>query len=185
MKKQLTIISFTLISCFLFSFGYLQDWFNYVSKEGNYKIQFPASPKEQTQTVASAVGDLTMYIALVESEDEQAANLLYMSAYCAYPGDKVNSDNPKETLDKFFKGAAEGAAKKINGEIRSFKEISYKGFPGRELLIDANLAGMDFAVKQKLILVKNKFYMVQTFTRKEMETNTESTKFFDSFGLVD
>lgn len=112
MKKLSTPISFALISLFLFSFGFLQDWVSYVSKEGNYKIQFPGTPKEQTQKVASAVGDLTMYIVLLEAEDQEAANVLYMSAYCEYPGDKISSDASKETLDRFFKGAAEGAAKK-------------------------------------------------------------------------
>lgn len=185
MKNKISLMFLVLAGLSFVSFTVLQDWVSFSSKQGNYKMLFPSEPKEQEQKIPSAVGELTMYLAILESEDESASNLLYMSAYCAYPADKVNSDASKETLEKFFKGASEGSAKKINGEIRSMKDLSYKGFPGKDILIDANLGGAEFVIAQRLILVKNKFYMLQTFSPKEMETNPEAKKFLDSFTLAE
>ncbi len=185
MKKITKGLSLTLTCLILLSFSGLQDWVSFTSKEGKYKMLFPSDPKEQTQTVQTGVGDIIMYLAMVESEDENASNLLYMSAYCVYPAELVSSEASKETLEKFFKGAAEGAAKKMNGDVRTLTDATHKGFPAKDVLIDANLGGADFVVRQKLILVKNNFYMIQTFARKEMETNSESKKFVESFSLIE
>lgn len=146
-------------------------------------MMFPSKPAEQQQTIPSAVGEITMYIAMVESEDESAANLLYMTAFCAYPADKVSSEAPAEIIEKFFKGAIEGSAKKLDGNIRTVTPISYKGFPARDIIVDAKMSEMDFVVLQRLILVKNHLYVIQVFTRKEMETNPEAKKFVSSFSL--
>lgn len=185
MKKAVFASALLIGSFFLFSFSNLHDWISYTSKEGNYKMMFPSKPAEQQQTIPSAVGEITMYMAMVESEDENASNLLYMTAFCAYPADKVSSEAPTEVVEKFFKGATEGSAKKINGNIRTMTSSSYKGFPVRDVLIDAKMAEIDFVVTQRLILVKNNFYMIQIFTPKEMEANTEAKKFVESFSLVD
>lgn len=168
----------------LFGFKPVSEWYQYQSKEGSYKISMPAEPKEQTQKIPTAVGELTMFIAMLESE-ESDANLLYMSAYSEYPSEKISSTMGNESTDRFFKGAAEGAAKNMNGTVRSMKEANYKGFPGKMIYCDISLAGQDFVAQQKLILVKNKFYMLQTFTRVGQEDNENSKKFFESFELPD
>lgn len=158
------------------------DWFQYQSKEGNYSIKMPTEPQVQSQKVNTAIGEITMFMAMVEADDNDD-NLLYMSAYSEYPADKISSSLDKEGQDRFFKGAAEGAAKNMNGKVRTIKESSYKGFPARVIYTDISLGGQDFIAQQKLILVNNKFYMLQTFTKPQKEDNDNSKKFFDSFGL--
>lgn len=62
----------------------------------------PTAPKEDVKKVPTAVGELIMYMALLESEDENDDNMLYMSAFSEYPADKISSDLSKESLDRFF-----------------------------------------------------------------------------------
>lgn len=164
------------------AFSPIVDWFLYQSKDGNYTIKMPTEPQLQSQKVNTAIGEITMFMAMVEA-DESDDNLLYMSAFSEYPADKISSTMGKEAQDRFFKGAADGAAKNMNGKVRSMKESSYKGFPARIIYTDVSLGGQDFLAQQKLILVNNKFYMMQTFTKPQKEDNGNSKKFFDSFEL--
>lgn len=166
----------------LMSFGKLADWIAYNSPQGKYKVLMPGAPKVETKKIPSAVGELTMYIAMLESE-EGDDNLIYMSAYSEYPTDKINSDMSKESLDKFFNGAAEGGAKNMNGKVKSILPSSFKNYPARVIVTDVNLGGQDFLALQKLILVKNKFYMLQTFTLIDKPDNENAKKFFESFEL--
>jgi hypothetical protein len=89
----------------------------------------------------------------------------------------------KEGLDNFFKGAADGSAKKMNGKLTTIKESNYKEYPGRYVVIDLNLEGEEYVALQKLILVKNRFFMLQTFTKPSKTENKNAKKFFDSFDL--
>lgn len=160
----------------------MADWFQYQSKEGNYMVKMPLEPQVQSQKVNTAIGEITMFMAMVEGE-ETDDNLLYMSAFSEYPADKISSTMDKAGQDRFFNGAADGAAKNMNGKVKAIKETEYKGYPARLVYMDVSLGGQDFIAQQKLILVKNKFYMLQTFTKPQKEDNGNSKKFFDSFEL--
>jgi hypothetical protein len=183
MKKGLLLLP-VLAFLFLSAFNTVSEWVVYNSTPGKYKIAMPAAPTEDTKKIPTAVGELTMYLATLESDDEDD-NLLYMTAFSEYPADKISSDLSKESLDRFFKGAAEGAAKNMNGKLKSINETTFNGFPARTVVSEVNLGGMDFLALQKLILVKNKFYMLQTFTKPDKNDNENSKKFFSSFSLVE
>lgn len=182
MKKISVIAAVAGMVCLL-SFRSIADWIEYNSTEGNYKISMPAVPTEQIKKMPTVIGEITMYIALLESV-ENDENLIYMCAYSEYPADKISSDMNKEGIDRFFIGAAEGGAKKMNGKVKTISESKYNNFPARVVVMEAILEGEKFLVLQKLILVKNKFYMLQTFTRPENEDNASAKKFFDSFALT-
>ena len=182
MKKSFPFVFFLLlVSCF-FSFGKIGDWVVYNSKEGNYKILMPAMPKEESMKLTSAVGELTMYFASLES-DGTDDNMLYQCAFSEYPTEKINSNMSKDGLDNFFNGAADASAKKMNGKVTTITELKYKEYPGRYVVIALNLDGEDYVALQKLILVKNRFFMLQTFTKPSKTENKNAKKFFDSFDL--
>lgn len=184
MKTSLKAVIFFLCVVTLMSFRSVNDWETYNSPEGKYKIMMPGTPKVEAKKIPTAVGELTMYIAMLEREEEDD-NLVYMSAYSEYPADKISSAMSKEGVDRFFKGAAEGGAKNMNGKIKSITESSYKGYPARIIQVDVSLGGENFLALQKMILVKNKFYMLQTFTFPEKPENENAKKFFESFDLAD
>jgi hypothetical protein len=182
MKIHFTLVVYLFIVSCLFSFGKIGDWVLYNSKVGNYKILMPAMPKEESMKLASAVGELTMYFASLET-DGSDDNMLYQCAFSEYPTEKINSNMSKEGLDNFFNGAADASAKKMNGKVTSIIESKYKEYPGRYVVIGLNLDGEDYVALQKLILVKNRFFMLQTFTKPSKTENKNAKKFFESFDL--
>lgn len=145
----------------------------------------PGIPEEEIKELNTAVGKLNMYIALLES-DEADDNLIYMTAFSEYPADKINSDMSEENLDNFFKGAANGSAENMNGKVDTIMVAAFKNYPYpcRYIKTSVNLGGIDLTALQKLILVKNKFYILQTFTKPGAEENANAKKFFESMDLI-
>ncbi|MFM9910627.1 MAG: hypothetical protein ACKVOW_14840 [Chitinophagaceae bacterium] len=184
MKKTYSYCLFAFLIAGIFGFRSISDWIEYKSEVGNYKVTMPGTPEEQIKKLPTAVGEITMHIAMVQSE-ENDDNLLYLSAYSEYPAEKISSEMSKDGIDRFFNGAADGGAKSMNGKLISITDTVYKNYPAKNVLIDANIGGQNFLVLQKLILIKNKFYMLQTFTKPEMEGNPNARKFFESFKRED
>jgi hypothetical protein len=182
MKKLFSFIFTLIVVVSLFGFVKIADWVQYKSTQGKYKILMPASPKEESRKIPSAIGELTMYLALLESNDSDD-NMLYISAFSEYPTAKINSDMNKEGLDRFFEGAADGAAKNMNGKVTTITESKYREYPARYVVIDLTMDGTDYIALQRLILVKNKFYMLQIFTKPSKAENSNAKKFFESFDL--
>lgn len=140
----------------------------------------PGTPKEQIKKLSTAVGKITMHIAMVQS-DRNDDNLLYLSAYSEYPAEKISSEMSKEGIDWFYNGAADVGTKSMNGKLLSISDTVYKNYPAKNVIVDVNIGGQNFLVLQKLILIKNKFYILQTFSKPEMEGNPNAWKFFESF----
>lgn len=183
MKSRYTLALLALVLSFS-SFRAIQEWVVYTSKEGGYKISMPAAPTEQNRDINTAIGNVTMYMAMLEGESTDD-NLLYMSAYAQYPADKISSSMTKEEQDRFFKGAAEGSAKSMNGKVDTIMVAEYKGYPSRKIHSTVNFGGEDYIVHQQLILVKNNFYMLQTLTKMDKDDNAGVKKFLNSFSLVE
>ena len=181
MRNSYILVTLILF-VFLTGFRTHQDWIIYSSAEGKYSVSYPGTPAEQTQKIPSVAGELTMYISILEGGDTDD-NIIYMAAYSEYPADKVNSDMSKESLERFFKGAAEGGARNMNGKVASITEDGYKGFPARLIVSEIKLEDADFLCLQRIILVKNKVYVLQTITKPDKKSNANGKKFFDSFGL--
>jgi hypothetical protein len=182
MKLRTAIFSGVFAMVLFSAFSGKMEWVEYSSKEGGYKISMPAAPQEQSRKVPSALGELDMFMAILES-DETDDNLLYLSAYTEYPADKINSDLPQDDLNRFFTGAAEGSARSMNGKVDTMFVNNYKGFPGRRIRTSVQLGDQSFLALQQLVLVKNKFYMMQTITKADQDNNENSKKFFGSFRL--
>ena len=182
MKNRIPLVVYLFIVSCLFSFSKIGDWVLYNSKVGNYKILMPSMPKEESMKLISAFGELTMYFASLESEGTDD-NILYQCAFSEYPTEKINSNMNKEGLDNFFNGAADASAKKMNGKVTTITESKYKEYPGRYVVIALNVDGEDYIALQKLILVKNRFFMLQTFTKPSRAENNNAKKFFESFDL--
>ena len=183
MKSRFILALLAVVFC-LSAFRFVQDWVVYSSKEGGYKISMPAAPVEQTRDINTAIGNVTMYMAMLEGESTDD-NLLYMSAYTQYPADKISSTMTIEAQDRFFKGAAEGSAKSMNGKVDTIMVADYKGYPSRKIHSTVNFGGEDFIVHQQLILVRNNFYMLQTLTKLDKDDNAGVKKFLNSFTLVE
>jgi Fas apoptotic inhibitory molecule (FAIM1) len=154
------------------------NWQEYQSQAGRYSILMPGKPKEQTQSVDSAVGVLDMHSA--SFEDRSGA---YLAMYVDYPADQIRSGQATDILD----GAAQGAVAKVKGKLARQQNFSLGAIPGREIEFDAPAQGTQPAmhVKVHYFLVNNRLYQVMVVAQQNQDLPADAQKFFDSFKLIE
>ncbi len=179
MKKNICL--FCIVSAFFLTTAFVATDKWQLFETDDYSILFPQKVKTERKEIDSEVGklqlDITMYDA---SGDEKEDNLIYGLFTTVYPDSIMNSDK-KEILQKFFRGAIDGAVKNVQGKLLSEEEISLNDFPGREIRVDYR-EGLA-VIKMRCYLVHNILYMIQTITLTEKEKNPSALFFLNSFKL--
>lgn len=176
MKKS--IFLFLLFPLFLTA---QQDWQEFLSYDGKFKIKTPGKLQENVDTIETAIGKLAYHIFYYENEAQSAENVWYMISYCDYPEGAMHSDST-ELLNDFFEGTIEEAVDAVKGELRYATEINELDFPGRLWRIDY-LDGQAI-VKTRAYMVENRYYAIQTISLKDRHLNKLQDKFLDSFKLL-
>ncbi len=145
-----------------------------------YKITFPAQPTLSTQKLPSSIGELLLTISAYEPKDAVDENLAYLIMETDYPDSTVHSGKT-ELLDKFFRGAIDGAITSVNGKLISESTIMVGMYPGRS--IEINLGDGQAIVKMMMVLREKKMIMVQTVSDTGNYPNNAINSFFNSFNL--
>lgn len=176
-RKKAGLLLLLFISVLTLSFTEPKEWHSFESKECGFKIDFPGQAVHSTQPIQTAAGELKLDIFQLDiSADTSNNNGIYLVNYSILP-DSINSSRT-EKMDAFFDGSVNGMATNVKGTVLSTKVISYNGYPGRIARVDMQGQAI---ITAKLILIKNKYYMIMTMTLPAKEPNIDITKFFDSF----
>lgn len=170
-----------LIGGFLLLNFTLQDWQEYKSFEGKFRVLVPAKMTAKVDSIQTEVGKLAYHTHLYQPEAEkEAQNLIYMVSYVDYPELSIHSDSTA-LVDEFFDNTVESATEAVMGNLIYSAETSLHEYPGRlwriEYLEDRAV------IKTRAFLVKNRYYAIQTICLKEKALNTASDTFFNSFKI--
>lgn len=177
------IVLLIILNSVLVTNGFTQKkmWTEF-NPTGDFSVNMPGQPQHKTQDTYSNVGTLRLNIYSYQPSDSKKDNLVYMIMYSDYPEGSVTSDN-KESLPVFFRNAVDGAVRNVNGVLLSEKDIEIQGYPGKEIQI--GYQGGVIIINMRQYLVKNRTYILQVMTPKEKQDNEFTTKFFESFKLIE
>jgi hypothetical protein len=107
---------------------------NYVlperANERTMLVSFPEVPDEQTKTLDSEYGRLSLDIQVLESK-VKGDNMVYIAMETKYPSGVVDPGDT-ETLNTFYLKAIDSSLKSVNGELVSMTDIYYKNRLGKE-----------------------------------------------------
>ncbi len=154
------------------------DWVPHQSDR--YTILFPKKVTTRVDTVPSELGQLRLSITLYDASADKDDNVVYAFYETAYPDSIVHSDKT-ELLPRFFRGAIDGAVKKVNGKLLTEKEIMIGRFPGREIKVSYNEG--EAMIKMRCYLVHNIMYIQQLITMAAKDGNAAANQFMESFHL--
>jgi len=152
-----------------------KDWVEYTSKDNDYTVKFPATPKQETQTQPSQVGDLELLIVMYEDTNNKRA---YLTNSITYPIDPKDYDAQKGI--EGVKNGILGSGDKST--LVSETDISEEDILGKELLIsDAN----GYQKKARIFLDPKgpTLYQVLMVVEKGDFNFPEADAFFDSFTI--
>ena len=179
MKSAKLLSELIIVAFLMLSFKTTNDWILFQTK--GCEIYFPKKPTDQSQTVKTSIGEIKIDIYMYEVPDNEADdNHIYGLMINDYPDSLINSDK-KDLLDHFFRNAVDGAVKNVQGKLLSESKIQLEGYPGREFRIDFK-DGLA-VIRMRVILVKNKMFMLQTIAETKKDANKSSERFMNSFKL--
>lgn len=151
------------------------DFETFTFKTQGFSVLLPGTPKEQTNKVPSALGELTLKNFVVETHKGKAAWLISCTDY---PAGTVKADNQDAILDAGASGAAQGVKGKL---INQTKIMLDKKYPGRAIQVDAPNFGLYVS---RIYLVGDRLYQIVVLGPKDVATSPEATKYLESFKLV-
>ena len=103
MNKFLLLL-FSSFLCLNFA---LQDWSEYKSFDGKFRVLVPAEMTAKVDSIQTEVGKLAYHTHLYQPTDVKTGeNLIYMVSYVDYPEHSIHSDST-EILDEFFENTIE------------------------------------------------------------------------------
>lgn len=159
----------------------LYDWEELISYEGRFRVLSPGKMESKADTIETPLGDLVYHTFFFHTNDKKEENYVYMLSYCDYPEFTVHSDS-LDLLQAFFDTTVESAVSSVRGNLMYSTDTDLDDYPGKLWRIDyLNGRGI---IKTKAVVVDNRYYAVQTVTRKGRAINQASDAFLDSFRLL-
>ena len=150
----------------------------YVSAAGRFRIRFPGMPQEFEGTHDTKIGQIASHFVMLATDVTHVVN------YTDYPMNMEQPELVKRVLDNARDGGLARVAKE-EPRILSETDVSVDGHPGRFVRVE--LKG-DAIIRNKLVIVGNRVYVLGVATPKRPDAQAEYEKlaatFFDSFKLM-
>jgi hypothetical protein len=154
----------------------LTTWKPFRSKGGGFTVQLLGDPKETSQMLETATGQVEM----IQVNCSKASGECFIVAYSP-----VAKSDPPLTPQAFYKAAVDGAAANIKGTIVSQRSIQFDGRPGveAEISLPGDKPFADGVCLLRLQRVGDRLYqLIYVGMRSEIK-GKDVTNFHESFHL--
>ena len=84
---------------------------------------------------------------------------------------------------QFFTETLDAIAERLDGQIVYSEPVPFKDYPA--MLTRITYHNDQFALKNKLVLANNKFYLIEVFSTSNRVIDNDINKFIDSFKLLE
>lgn len=144
-------------------------------------VMFPEVPDEQTKTVDSEYGKLSLDIQILEPQVKED-NMVYIAMETKYPSGLVDQEDT-DALNDFYRKAIDGSLNSVNGELISINDVFFKDKPGKEYR--CYFSGDQALMVYRYFFIDDNFYSIGVITLPDKDKNKGMIKFFDSFRIKD
>lgn len=153
------------------------NWYSYTAKDGSYTVYFPGQPEEQNLSVETSLGILNALFVFYKYPEKER---IFSTSSIKYP-----VEPSKYNVEKGLDGARDGAAQSSNSIIISEKNISYKGFAGREIILQSKVQP-DFRLLLRMFIDPTgpTLYSLQVTAEDGNLDFPEAKAFLDSFSIA-
>jgi len=147
-----------------------EEWVEYASEEYNFSILLPDQPEENT------MGSSDFSLSLEQETAYYAVNCSEMPRNTTELGDK--------DIRKILHEAGNGAINAINGTLTSERELTLNGYPGREVIAETSVGGMDATYTARIYLVDEWLFRTVVVVQADAAPEEDIQTFLDSFTLT-
>lgn len=158
------------------------NWTVFTSENGGFTIMTPAPLDLAVQSIPTHVGDIQLYTYTHKVVDSTAQVFQYSVTYYEYPEILIPSDST-EMVTQFFDETLSAIAERIDGHIVYSEPVPFRDYPA--MLTRISYQDDKFALKNKLVLANNRFYLIEVFSTSDKVVDNDINKFIDSFKLIE
>ncbi len=144
----------------------------FTSKDGRFTISFPGKPETSSSALKTPDGEMDLHVFKFARKDKE----LYTVVYSDYPPEKLNQTDPERRLD----AARDGGLDATHGKLVKETKIKGEGFTGRDIEIELQGATRLY----RMILVRNRLYVIMAIPDSSKTGTAEAKKFLDSFKVA-
>lgn len=160
------------------------SWQLTTSVYGNFEVLFPGHPTENNQKAETEIGELDIIMFILAPEPGMDDNLSYIAGYTTYPAYTIDSRYMTGIeIDEFMDQSVQGSSVNVNGVIIENNKIQFESFPGRDFTI--SLQNGVAIMRGKSYLINNTLYSLNVIEPINNKTNKSTSKFLDSFRLLE
>jgi hypothetical protein len=175
MKRALFLPLLAIFLTALSQIAYGAGYKKFTSEAGGFSIWTPVTLQGFLITEDTPAGRFPLHTFL-----RDLGTRAYMVSYCDYPRHLLR-EGPQRVLDL----ALMGSLFRTGSKLVSKEDIEQKGYPGEEVVMDGSLAGgQQMRMKIRLLLVKDRLYMVLAGGNKGEMSMREMDDFINSFDLL-
>ncbi len=155
-----------------------KGWHKFRSPDGAFEVMAPKGMQSQVDSVSTAIGVLAYHTFFHSDNNPKAENAVYMVSYVDYPPGAIHSDSVA-LLPEFYEATLESALTSVQGKLIYRDIFRHQGYTGRLWRIDYNRG--EATVRTRAVVIKNRYYAIQTITHRKKNVNRSMDQFFDSF----
>jgi len=154
-----------------------ENWIIFSPKGQDFEVWVPGEMRDGQKKLFTDVGEMSPTTWIYTNEKDKDPNFLYMVSIIDYP--ELTFDlSDKNFIKEFFDETLDQHLTDIKGELVYEADMPLSMYPGR--VFRATWRNGDFVVRGRLVLVKDRFYMLQVYTEKSFSLNNEANKFLES-----
>ncbi len=155
-------------------------WSEITDYEGRFRVTSPEAFTLKTDTVNTAIGALVYHTFYLAPQKDNAENEVYMVSYTDYPEGAIHPDSTA-LITELFEETQDAAVNSVRGELLFSQEGFQNKLPFRYWRIDY-LNG-NASIRTKAYVDVDRFYIVQTVTKRKYGMNYSTDRFIDSFRI--
>lgn len=149
-------------------------WIAFSSDKLGFRTEFPASPKNDTMKVPTALGEMEMQVFVLEQGTR---------AYMVSVSENLPSAQPI-VVANVLDGARDGAVANIKGRLVSEKQITVDALPARRLEIAAGPPEAPLRVEAVLILRERKLYQALMVAPASEPSRPDAERFIAALHII-
>lgn len=150
----------------------------FISKEGNFAVKLPGTPKHETRTAKTMWGSVPLQV-----ETARRGPVEFVAMY----NDMPRMFGPWSSDAEWLGGAVGGAVEELGGTLKDRRDIRVHDHPGLEVVIDVPASKIPGGGRYegRMIVVGQRLYRLAVVGPASQFPVESAREFLDSFALLD
>jgi hypothetical protein len=156
----------------------VDGWVTFTPKDGGFTVRLPGTPKEESQKVPTALGELDLHMASYEAPGQ---NVYVAVSWNALPQLAVEVGETEKMLDGGAAGMLSNAGLTPEAPAAA---IALGDHPGRDVRGKGVVEGISVAMRGRAYVVHDRLFQIVVLTMAGTDYAAETEKVFASFALT-